>query len=488
MRRAHLLSLLLLAGIPLPAAAQQGSGQIVSPTRVGMITYHGGTTADGYAVARVPVRYAFAICFDEVVVAYSAETDQVTVNGGYYFRGDRHAFDGDGDPPSPPTAPFVGRVYRNVTAFITRVSDQNAIRGADFGCYGQTRGVGKVVDLAGPGRTPDQLRSFLRDLRLEIDAAPRPLRNLALEGRFAAAARDSANAVRRDSLATVAREDSIARADSLARLREAGTPSTARSADSLAAAADSTLSGRDARADSAWRRAGPGRREARELTAEEQATRWTLVQAAVEAMQAADAAYRAGDKRAAARRYGAIVNGQVAGIFLPEHLALARRRHSELASDLLADDGARALASIATAEGMGGGLLYGDGYFNASWIAGATIGTARGTKLMYFDIGVGSGLVSDLMVASDTAGVEADTTDRAQFMFRLGSTLPKLRLAVGRSGWVAPHFSYTMLITDDHRLDLLTTGLAFWTPGATYFRIDAMIVSGTPALGFALGL
>jgi hypothetical protein len=137
---------------------------------------------------------------------------------------------------------------------------------------------------------------------------------------------------------------------------------------------------------------------------------------------------------------------------------------------------------------MGAGLLIGDGYFNESWFAGATIGTARGTKLMYFDIGVGSGLVSDLMVAGDTTGVEADTTDRAQFMFRLGSTLPKVRARLGTAGWLAPHFSYTMLISDDHRLDLLTTGLAFWTPGATYFRVDAMIVSGAPALGFALGL
>jgi hypothetical protein len=489
----HLLIPLLLTGPVVPLAAQAPSGPIRSPTRVATIIYRGSASEDGYPIARVPVRYAFAVCFDEIVIAYSAELDAASATSGYYFRGTFHTDDVSAEIDDPPTAPFAAAIHEGSSRFLTRVSDQQAIQGGDFGCYGQTRRIGKVVDLVGAGRTPDQLRTYVSSLYLFIEESPRPFRNTAFEARIAAAIRDSTAQARRDSIAAIATADSLSRADSLARELRQDSLTRAIAVDSALARGDTAGAQRLAAQDSVPgpRRASAERGGPRPLppeTPEQRAVRLSLYRAGTEAMLEADAAYRSGDKARAAELYGRVATGKVPALFLPEQMSLARQRHQQLAGVVMADAAATGLASIAVAEGMGAGLLIGDGYFNESWFAGATIGTARGTRLMYFDIGVGSGLVSDLMVASDTTGVEADTTDRAQFMFRLGSTLPKARLALGRSGWVAPHFSYTMLITDEHRLDLLTTGLVFWTPGSTFFRLDAMIVSGSPAFGLALGL
>ena len=448
--------LLLIALLSVDSAAAQASQVGDHPIRF----EPGSSDRDGYAQASVTLRYQFRVCTDEIQVLYAADLADIEVSNTYWYRGRPVEIDPrEIPPPRPGSVPVAARVRKGDIA-VAEFSDQHTMAQQLQGCLGQARRVGLIRELIGERPSRDAVQFYLDVLFLEVEGLPTTLRNPAIESRLAGEARrqtaDSLSAASRDSVARAARG---AARDS-ARADTAGTSGSGRS-----------------------------RRPARQEESEDEArTRVSLAAAALRALDEAAQAERSGDKARAARLYSDIAGGRTVGLFTPEQIQFAQRRSMSLAGQAMGDAGVQGLAAAAGAEGIGAGLLYGAGYFNGSFFAGATIGTARGTRLQYFDIAVGSGLVADWMNATDTLDVAADTNERAQFMFRLGSTLPGVRLHVGGGKFLAPHFSYTMYITDDRRLDLLTTGLALWSDGSTYLRLDAMIVSGSPQFGFAVGL
>jgi len=506
--RPHLLLPLLLALPSLPLAAQSTSGPIRSPTRVTTIIYRGSASSDGYPIARVPVRYAFAVCFDEIVIAYSAELDAASATSGYYFRGTFYTEDLSGAISDPPTAPFAATVYEGTSRFLVRVSDQQAIQGADFGCYGQTRTIGKVTALAGTGRTPDQLRNYVNSLYLSVEESPRPFRNTAYEGRLAAAIRDSTAQARRDSIAAVAAADSVARADSLAQVAVADSLARVARADSLdrAAGADTAQGdsvtarqvgtdtlGRAGKAAAGAGAAAAGGADPEEVRRREQQQaefRRFQVQLGMEKMTEADQAYRSGNKQRAMELYGDIVTGKTGGFYTSEQLALAQQRRNEMMGDIAAETGAQGLTLLSQITGFDVGINWSDGYFAEDWSVGITGGRVVGPTLAYLDVGVGFEPLYDLYsgMSGDTLGTGEmdDDEEHLQWMWRVGGTIPGVALRTGGRTGFFPHLGFTQHHTNVRTLNLLHTGV-LWQGGNGFLRLDITFINGESTFGLASG-
>jgi hypothetical protein len=157
--------------------------------------------------------------------------------------------------------------------------------------------------------------------------------------------------------------------------------------------------------------------------------------------------------------------------------------------EVATETSASAMTLLSQVTGFDLGLNFSDGYFKDDWSIGVTGGRVFGPTLAYLDFGVGFKPLYDVFNAlhPDTLGVPADSGEHLQWMFRIGGTIPKLHLRLGRSTILAPHLGYTYHHTNVRGLHFLDTGLLLHFNKSGFFRLDATLVNGTPIWGVATG-
>lgn len=487
-----------LALAPVTAGAQRGEPQTAR-------IYHGREhdTGDGYSSATVDVRYQFADCVGDVAVLYAMDRASIRVSGTYHYRGTTYNVPADIAPPRPSTVVFQGPILNNVSQFVGSFSDPYTQGGAGAGCVGQSKVVFSRKEKLGEGSTPAQYLAFLQTLWIRPQAQPR-LRSSEVEGWIArqlATRRD-------DSLKVVAERErrdraSRARADSLERERQRAADRDRRAADS-ASAADRRRADDAATAEQERDREREGEREREQAAADAARARETqaMVDAQAERIQSM---YRT-DKLKFERAQAAEANGDLATArAIYEDLAVnslgyakaAQARLDAMDQQVVADgvvaafqlmgqawNGLKSLNQSLTGSGMTMGASYAQyGLPGNVATAGFTftyVGDPMQKWVPYVDLGAfGMGGVAD-------EEHRRFYPNKVSGDFALGSTVPRLKLALGRRASLSPHFGFRHAVTDHEDLSLGQTGLTLIVP-RMMVRGDVIVIDGKPQFGLAMG-
>lgn len=218
----------------------------ISVTRVEFAP--GSAQRDGYASASMGVAYHFQRCFGNLMLIWNIRPGDIRIGSGYYFGGSEVSTSGFGRPDGPSVLSLRGSVRRGAGVVTSVRGNPTGVEGS--GCYfSDAVSIGTVANLVGAGATDGQIQAYLQSLSLSLDEASVALRNPEIE----AAERRRIRAQRDDSLAALRVEQ--ARLDSLARLARADSLRSARRLDSLARVASLDSARRaNARADSAQAR------------------------------------------------------------------------------------------------------------------------------------------------------------------------------------------------------------------------------------------
>lgn len=130
--------------------------------------------AEGYQSAQIDLDYAFLQCAGEIQIAYSIDRKSFQASRNYFVpaRGMREALSTEVDPPAAPSSlRLTGTVTDNAypRRAIGSIDDHFAGEALGMGCFdGQTRKLGTVAGLVGPGATPDKVKAFLASLSFEV--------------------------------------------------------------------------------------------------------------------------------------------------------------------------------------------------------------------------------------------------------------------------------------------------------------------------------
>ncbi|GEM_PF-7033944 len=133
---------------------------------------HGNTQNFGYTNARIDVIHRFLVCAGEIHFAYSLDRKSLHHSGNYVMpsaTGDNDIIAPDSEPPVPLTFPLDATIEKTSFPITTIAHVQDAVAGEalGMGCFtGQSKKIGTVAELVGPGAKPEQVKTFLETLRI----------------------------------------------------------------------------------------------------------------------------------------------------------------------------------------------------------------------------------------------------------------------------------------------------------------------------------
>jgi hypothetical protein len=478
-RPAALAAAVFLMLGPSALAAQRG------PARTATIEFgRPNDTGDGYANARVDVRYQFADCVGDVAVLYAMDRASTRVAGGYYYRGRSYQLPSGFAAPRPDVVDFSGPVLNRAGQFEGSFSDPYTQGGAGAGCVGQSKVVFTRKAKLGEKSTAEQYAAFLEGLwiqprtqpRLRDDAAESWIRGELAKQRDDSLARVAKDRERADSLAR-RREREVARQDSIARARDAEEAREKAASDRAAAARDSAAreDERQERREDAEQEEQDRRDAAeRQASGDAQTERLNAMFAVEKGEWArAEAAYARGDLETARPLYEKLAGSLVYG-------DQAKARLAKLNEQQLAE-GIGALFSVVgyfNSKLEGTGLFLGPSYAPTGFpgdkgAAGLTVGfvtTPQQRWVPYVDLLLFS-------MGSDDAKSERYMPGETISAAAIGTTTPWLKLSLGRNATLAPHFGYRAIGTDLRWVNVAQTGLMLVTRGML-LRADAVIIDG----------
>lgn len=501
-----------LAGAVLTLVASAGlrAQPPAGPTRSTSISFaSGGEGQDGYDRASVGIRYAAAICFDEVGIVFEVRGGSLETGSSYWYKGVLYDVP-DGIRTTSTSGLRLDATVMNGIARVGRIADNAPLTDAGLGCFGQFLRFGMVEQIFGGKPTRESASSYLQGISITTDRTPRPLRDMAIES---AIARRLAQ-VRQDSLRAVAVRDSAARRDSLVRVadslravavRDSIARATAlqRRTDSLATLArQDSAARRDstevatqrqvARSDSIRRAQNDSIVRARStpkpLTAEEK----DAIATAVRYFALAEELFRQKRYSEAMPMYQTIAFGY--GPYTPAMRETAKARLNSMNGDIAVQTAASATVALSRGLGAAVGFNYMSGYLEGDeGLIGVTVHKALREKLfLLIDLQAGAGPAGDIFAAANNIGRAENQNERAQWGARVGINLPVPIFVMPRNfpfvgGRWYPTIGYQIVSTGERQLNLLSTGLLFGpNRRGQGFRFDMHIVNGEPRYGGAV--
>lgn len=491
--RAPRLGVIVLGSLLALPAARQARAQD-GPPRSTVVEFRrdGG---DGYADARIDVRYQFKNCVGTIRAVYAMDRESIRVSGTYYYRGKSYQVPSSIGAPRPSVIDFSGPVLDAVGRIVGSFSDPYTQGGAGAGCLGQTQDILEVKARFGERPDKAQVAEFIASLWIQPRVQPR-LRNGAVESWIGAQLAKE----REDSLARLAERekrdrDARARRDSLERADRDLAERRRRAEDSTSAAnrrnADDqrTQEEREEREErDRAREQEAADREAKRRSDQSVADQTARLNAmwAVEKLEweRAEEAYARGDMATARPLYeklaGSLVYGQQAQARLD---ALNSQQIAEgvVATITLLNQLREAVSNALHGTDLAvGGTYAQNGFPGAKGEAGVTFGYAAHPMqrwVPYFDFTFGLG--------NDESKAERYYPNKSYGGVVVGTTVPRLKLALGNKASLSPHFGWRWTVTDLRDVHVGQTGLTLIVPGAMV-RADAVIINGKPQLGGAI--
>lgn len=479
-----------LALAPSTLAAQRGAPQVAT------IEFgRPNDTGDGYVNARIDVHYQFADCEGDVRVLYRMDRENVRVSGGYYYRGKWYQVPASVAAPRPSVIDFSGPILNRGGLVEGSFSDPYTQGGAGSGCLGQAKNVFTRKQKMPAGSTAEQYAAFLQGLWIRPRTQPR-LRDDAAErwilGELAKQRDDSlarlAKDRERDDSAKARRGRELARQDSIERSRAADKEREARDLERDNTARDSAWRDDERKDADDKARQDAEDREAqrqRDQNASDQTARLNAM-FAVEKLQweRAEAAYARGDYATARPIYEELAGSLV-------YSKMAKDRLNTLNSQQVAEGVVATLTLLnqlqhAVREALHGtnlavgGAYAQNGFPGAKGDAGLTFGyVARPMQrwVPYFDFTFGLG--------NDESKAERYYPNKSFGGVVMGTTVPRLKMALGSRASLSPHIGYRWMVTDLRDVHVGQTGLTLIVPGMM-LRGDAVIINGKPQLGGAI--
>jgi hypothetical protein len=449
-------------------------------------------TGDGYASARVTIRYQLADCVGDVAVLYAMDRESMWTASTYYYGGKSYEVPASIGAPRPSTVVFQGPILDAVGRFQGSFSDPYTQGGAGSGCIGQSKVVFSRKEKLGPRSTPEQYEAYLQQLWIQPTTQPR-LR----DGRVESWIGQQLARSREDSLARVAahdkrNRDAKALRDSLDRADRALADRRRREADSTRAANDRRADDDRSRDDQAdrdrQREQEVEDREAqrqRDQNASDQTTRLNAMFAHEKIVwERAEEAYARGDMATARPLYEELTGSLVYAKMAQDRLnTLNSQQVAEgvVATLSLMNDLRKALSNALHGTNLAVGAAYAqNGFPGAKGDAGITfsyVSRPMQRWVPYFDFTFGLG--------NDESQAERYYPNKSYGGVVAGTTVPRLKLALGNKASLAPHFGYRWMVTDLRDVHVGQTGLMLVVPGAV-LRGDAVIINGKPQLGGAI--
>ena len=449
-------------------------------------------TGDGWANARITVKYQFADCVGDVAVLYAMDRESLSVSGGYYYGGSWYQPPRTVNPSRPSVVDFTGPILNRAGQIVDSFSDPYTQGGEGLGCIGQSKVVFTRKAKLGASSTAEQYLAFLEELWIRPRTLPR-YRDAAAEawirGELAKQRNDSLarlakDAERADSARARERRE-VARRDSIDRAREAADADK-READRQDAA-DRDEAERDEEREEAREereRDEQDRRDAesRQAAADAQTERLNGIWA-VEKLEweQAERAFARGDLATARPLYqklsGSLVYGDQATA------RLAQLDEQQMAEGILA---LFQVFGYVNSKLSGTGLFLGPSYGPTGFpgdkgAAGVTVGFATSAHqrwVPYVDL---------LMFSLGSEDSEAQRYYPSQSISTavMGTTTPWLRLRLGSNASIAPHFGYRAIGTDLRWVNTGQTGLML-IAGGLLVRGDIVFINGKPQYNGAL--
>jgi hypothetical protein len=507
----HRIPALASAVLTLVATATLRAQPLAGPTRSTSISFaSAGETQDGYDRASVGIRYAAAVCFDEVGVAFEVTGGSLETGPSYWYKGVRYDIPDGIRTTSTSGLRLDATVYNGVSR-AGRIAENAPQTDAGLGCYGQFRRYGMVEQIFAGKPTRNAALDYLRGITITTDRTPRPLRDMAIES---ALARRLAQA-RQDSLRTIAVRDSIARRDSIQAvndsLRAVAVRDSIARRDALKRRADSlsTLASRDsmarrdsarvdsqrqlARSDSIRRAQNDSvmrvRSTPKPLTAEEK----SAIGMAVREFSRAEDLFRQRRYSEAMPIYQTIAYEY--GPYTTQMRETAKARLNSMNGAMAAQTTAAATVLLSQSLGAAVGFSYMTGYFEGdNGLVGMSIHKSLSKRRRMFllvDLQVGMGPIADIYYAVNGIEQEISEAERGEWGARVGMSLPVPIFVMPREipfvgGKWYPTVGYQIVGTGERNLNLLSTGLLFG-PDRTGqgFRLDVHFVNGEPRYGGA---
>ena len=478
---------LAAAGAPTLAHAQRG------PERQALVQYgreyDGG---DGYASATFSVAYTFADCVGDISVLYNFDRANVRVSSTYYYRGKSYEVPSSIGAPNPSSIVFEGPILNDAGQYQGTFSDPYTQGGRGAGCIGQSKVVFSRKEKLGAGSTAEQYQAYLRQLWIQPRSQSR-LRNDRVESWISGQLAKS----RDDSLARVAEfdkrnRDAKALRDSLDRADREVADKRRREADSTSAANRERANDDRTREDEADR-ASQRDQEAKDLedarrqqqNLDDQTTRLKAMWA-IEGRdwERAEQAYARGDIATAKPIYeqlaGSLVYGKQAQDRLNE-INSQQIAEGVVATLTLMNQLRHAISDALHGTNLAAGATYTNyGFPGAKPDVGVTfgyVGRPMQRWVPYFDFTFGLG--------NDESKAERYYPNQSFGSIVAGTTLPRLKMALGKRASLSPHFGWRYMVTDLRDISVGQTGLTLIVPGMM-LRGDAVIINGKPQFGGAI--